>query len=227
MRNRLIIALLLCVGAPVTSPGENSTITEAELVRRTQELFDAVVPGDPTPWKKYYADDCLYHDEKGRSLKKAELVADITPLPKGYSGTIKLRNAESRITADTAVLSYDLDETETIFGQELHARYHEMDTWHKRNGDWQIVAAQAFRYYEDPAVSKAIRRNLPIMQGDMNFRTIHLAGPQSHQTARSCSWSGWMEERCSSFQSPATCSSAKEWKAGFFFVSGWMERSMP
>ena len=44
MRNRLTIALLLCAGAPLTSPGENSTITEAELVRRTQELFDAVRP---------------------------------------------------------------------------------------------------------------------------------------------------------------------------------------
>jgi hypothetical protein len=166
MRNRLIIALLLCVGAPVTSPGENSTITEVELVRRTQELFDAVVQGDPTPWKKYYADDCLYHDEKGRSLKKAALVADITPLPKGYSGTIKLRNPESRITADTAVLSYDLDETETIFGQELHARYHETDTWLKRNGNWQIIAAQAFRYYEDPVVGKADAAKFPQYAGN-------------------------------------------------------------
>jgi hypothetical protein len=130
-------------------------ITQEQLVRQTQELFDAVVPADPAPWKKYYADDCLYHDEKGRGLKKPALVADITPLPKGYSGTIKLKNPESRITADTAVLSYDLDETETIFGQELHARYHEIDTWLRRSGRWQIIAAQAFRYYEDPAVGKA------------------------------------------------------------------------
>ena len=40
------------------------TITQEELVRRTQELFDAVVPGNAQPWKKYYADDCLYADEK-------------------------------------------------------------------------------------------------------------------------------------------------------------------
>ena len=155
MRNRLIIALLLCVGAPVTAPGENSTITEAELVRRTQELFDALVSGNQALWKKYYADDCLYHDEKGRSLNKAKLVADISPLPRGYSGSIKVMNVESRFAADVAVLSYDLDESETIFGQELHARYHETDTWLKRNNDWQIVAAQAFRYYEDPAVSQS------------------------------------------------------------------------
>ena len=154
MRNTLIIALLLSVATPVTSPGEDSTMTEAELVRRTQELFDAVVPGNSAPWKKYYAEDCLYHDEKGRSLDKAKLIADISPMPRGYSGSIKITNVESRITAGVAILSYDLDESESIFGQELRARYHKTDTWLKRNNDWQIVAAQAFRYYEDPAVGR-------------------------------------------------------------------------
>src|SRR6478736_667972 len=65
-------------------------ITETELIRRTQELFDAVVPGNQEPWKKYYADDCLFADEKGRQRDKTKLVEDIAPMPKGYSGTIKV-----------------------------------------------------------------------------------------------------------------------------------------
>ncbi len=104
--------------------------------------------------EKYFADDCLYFDEKGRNMKKTALVAEVTPLPKGYSGAIKIANAQSRILGDTAILSYDLDETETIFGQNLKARYHQIDTWLRRNGAWQIVASQAFRYYEDPAIGK-------------------------------------------------------------------------
>ena len=80
-------------------------ITQEELVRRTQELFDAVIPGNREPWKKYYADDCIFADEKGRKLNKTQLVADITPLPKGYSGAIKIVQSESRIVGDTAVLS--------------------------------------------------------------------------------------------------------------------------
>ena len=94
----------------LTSAVADEIITQEELVRRTQELFDAVVPGNPAPWKKYYADDCLFFDEKGRNLDKAALVADITPLPKGYSGTIKIAKAQSRIFGDVAILSYDLDE---------------------------------------------------------------------------------------------------------------------
>src|SRR6202051_363206 len=98
-------------------------ITQDELVRRTQELYDAVVPGDQAPWKKYFADDCIFADEKGRVFDKPKLIGDITPLPAGYSGTIKIENVQSRITGNTAILSYDADETETIFGQDLKARY--------------------------------------------------------------------------------------------------------
>jgi len=130
-------------------------MTQEELVRRTQELFDAVVPGNQEPWKKYFADDCIFADEKGRNLNKAQLIAGIAPLPKGYSGTIKVAKAQSVIHDDAAILSYDLDEAETVFGQKLAARYHATDTWLRRNDIWQIVSSQAMRYYEDPVAGKA------------------------------------------------------------------------
>ena len=130
-------------------------ITQEELIRRSQELYDSLVSGDQAPWKKHFADDCMFADEKGRFFDKPKLIADITPLPPGYSGTIRIENAHSRIIGNTAVLSYDADETETIFGQNLKARYHITDTWLQRDGNWQIIASQAHRYYEDPAVGKA------------------------------------------------------------------------
>jgi hypothetical protein len=119
----LLLAGLVASSIPLALAG-NEPITQEELVRRTQELFDAVVPGNQEPWKKYYADDCLFADEKGRQMDKTKLIADISPMPKGYSGTIKVVKPESRIIGDTAILSYDCDETETVFGQHLTARYH-------------------------------------------------------------------------------------------------------
>ena len=149
--------ILLLVGVMTTScvPRKQAAITQGELVRNTQEMFDAVAAGDQAPWQKYFADDCMYFDEKGRGMDKTALVKDVTPLPTGYSGSIKLVNPKSNIQGDTAILSYDLNETETIFGQDLSARYHGTDTWMYRNGKWQIVAGQMFRYYEDPAPGKA------------------------------------------------------------------------
>ena len=141
-------------------PRKPAAITQGDLVRNTQEMFDAVAAGDQAPWQKYFADDSMYFDEKGRGMDKAALVKDVTPLPAGYSGSIKIVNPKSNIQGDTAILSYDLERNRDDFGQDLTARYHGTDTWMYRNGKWQIVAGQMFRYYEDPAPGKAESRNM-------------------------------------------------------------------
>src|SRR5438132_10160188 len=154
MLNVMKLALVI-IFVTALAHATDAPITQDELVRRTQELCDAIVPGNQAPWKKYFADDCIFSDEKGRTLDKAKLVADITPMPAGYSGAIKIANVQSRILGDTAVFSYESNETETIIGQNLTARYHTTDTWLRRNGEWKIIASQAHRYYEDPTVGKA------------------------------------------------------------------------
>ena len=175
MRKRLFVgAFLLLTGAQFAIAQE--AITQKELLRRSQELFDSLVTGNKAPWEKYFADDALFFDEKGRNLTKAALVADIAPLPTGYSGEIKIGKADSRIIGDTAIVSYDLDEKETIFGQKLSARYHETDTWMRRNGVWQIVATQVFRYYEDPAMGRADPKKLA------NFSGVYELAPGQTRT---------------------------------------------
>src|SRR6478609_7408853 len=162
---------------------KQAPITEDELVRRTQELFDSVAPGNAEPFKKYFADDAMFFDEKGRSMDKAALVKDVQPMPKGYSGTIKLVRPNSHIERDVAILSYDLDESETIFGQNLTARYHETDTWMRRGGKWQIVAGQVLRYYEDPAPGKADTSKFPSYMGTYQLgpeRTMTVAAEDGH-----------------------------------------------
>jgi Domain of unknown function (DUF4440)/Domain of unknown function (DUF3471) len=147
--SRLSAAFLICIS--ICRAADTPSITQAELVRRTQELYDAVASGSRTPWKQYVAEDAMFFDEKGRSMDKRALLDDLKPLPVGYSGTIRVDRAASRFATNVAIVSYDLEETETVFGRELHARYHATDTWLRRNQLWQIVASQTLRYYEDPA----------------------------------------------------------------------------
>ena len=161
MKFLAILLILFCGSNFVSAAERDAAITEAELVRRTQELYDAVVPGNQAPWKKYFAEDSIFADEKGRTMDKTKLVADITPMPAGYSGAIKIEQVQSRIYNNVAILSYDANEKETIFGQELSARYHVMDTWLRRDCNWQIIASQAHRYYEDPDVGKTDSKKFP------------------------------------------------------------------
>lgn len=166
MRTKLIfihVGLLLVLGG--CGGRRAGSITQEELVRRTQEMMDAVAPGNAEPWKKYFADDAIYADEKGRNLDKAALLKDVSPMPQGYSGSIKVTHPQSRIVGDMAVLSYDSDEVETIFGQNMTARYHSIDTWMFRNSAWQIVASQVMRFYEDPAVGMSDAKKFPEYAG--------------------------------------------------------------
>jgi Domain of unknown function (DUF4440)/Domain of unknown function (DUF3471) len=180
-----VLAVGLITLSSTACKGKNE-ITHDELVRRTQELMDSVAGGDQTPWKKYYADDCMYFDEKGRNMNKAALVADITPLPTGYSGSIKVVNTRSHIERNVAILSYDMDETEIVFGQTMTARYHATDTWMRRHGQWQIVADQVLRYYEDPAPGKLDRSKSAGYAGTYevapaNQLTISMEGDQLYR----------------------------------------------
>ena len=122
------LALLVSGRCSAQSKTEGGQITQRELEQRTQELLDSAGSGDKRPWQEYFADDCFYFDEKGRKMDKTALVADVSPLPKGYTGTLKLANVESHIEGDVAIMSYDQNETETVFGQFMTARYHETDT---------------------------------------------------------------------------------------------------
>jgi len=44
---------VFAIGAISCSRTRGETITQEELVRRTQEFLDAIPSGDRTPWKKY------------------------------------------------------------------------------------------------------------------------------------------------------------------------------
>ena len=110
MKFLAILLILFCGSNFVSAAERDAAITEAELVRRTQELYDAVVPGNQAPWKKYFAEDSIFADEKGRTMDKRKLVADITPMPAGYSGAIKIEQVQSRIYNNVAILSYNANE---------------------------------------------------------------------------------------------------------------------
>ena len=146
---RAIVVALVAISVSARA-AETADAVKARLIETTQKLLDAVAPGDKAPWVKAMAEDCVYNNEVGMSLTKAKFLEQLSPLPTGYSGHIKVENPQFILAGETAVLSYDMAEQETVFGQEVHARYHETDTWLNRNGSWQMLASQVMRYGGDP-----------------------------------------------------------------------------
>lgn len=115
-----ILAIFSSLGLAQSAIQSSSDLTtEKELIGIAQQLLDAVASGDKAVWEKYVAEDLIFTDENWRILTKKQLIDSLAPLPKGYSGSIRIANVQSRINGDAAVLSYRALEEEHVFGQRI------------------------------------------------------------------------------------------------------------
>ena len=107
---------------------------------RTQALMDAVTSGDKAIWDRTLDPDCMITTEDGEVLTKKKMLDVIEPLPRGFSGAIKVRDLTVREIGTAAVVHYWLDESEQIFGQTLKTTYVETDVYQGNGGSRKAVA---------------------------------------------------------------------------------------
>jgi ketosteroid isomerase-like protein len=120
------------------------------LKQQTQELFDAVTAGDARVWDRYLDASAIYLAEDGVRKTKADLLKEITPLPKGISGSIVVSAFEVKLHGDTAVTTHNALESENYFGHALKAEYRSTDTWVRTPQGWKLVASQVHAQLIDP-----------------------------------------------------------------------------
>lgn len=138
-----ILSLVAISSAGISIPAVAATDTDtAWFLNRTQMLYDAVSSGDRTIWRSTLSDDCVVTDEDGHVYDKAAFLDTVNPLPKGFSGGIKVRHLTARILGTAASVHYWLDEHENALGQKLHTTYVETDTYRGEGDTWKMVAAQ-------------------------------------------------------------------------------------
>jgi hypothetical protein len=154
----LLLAAAASVATPATKPVKPDAGVAAELRRATQELMSAVAEGNWAVWDKYLDDSILYTAEDGRTLTKAQLREEMKPLPPGFSGTIEVESADVRQYGDVAVVSHEVIEHETVFGQKLVSHYHTTDTWLRKGGRWRLIATQVLVRLADPPAATVDRR---------------------------------------------------------------------
>jgi hypothetical protein len=146
MRNRILLAVILCLAGPATAFADDRAL----LTRYEQQMADALVPGNAPAWDKYLDPNVIYAEEDGSYKGKAAMLKEIRPLPKGLSGTIKVELLSYSEDGDTAVALFRQNETEHYYGQTIHASYLTNTVWKKRAGDWKQIAGQVLAERTDP-----------------------------------------------------------------------------
>lgn len=145
---RHIIALLVTLSAIAATSAladERAIITQAQ-----QDMSDAIVPGNAAVWDKYLDPNVIIAEEDGSFKGKADMLKEISPMPKGLSGNIKVELLSYSEDGDTAVALFREHETEQYYGQTIHASYLSNTTWKKRPDNWKLIEVQLIAERTDP-----------------------------------------------------------------------------
>ena len=155
------LVLALGPGIPAASGQSPAPVpVEVELRERTQELMDAVAPGEATAWQRYLHDRFVQMDENGVVRDKQALLRELTPLPAGLVGRIEVDRFSATVNGDTAVTAYEIQEYLDYHGQPLRTRFRSLDTWLSTPAGWRLVGQHTAAVLKDPPSARLSRQEL-------------------------------------------------------------------
>jgi ketosteroid isomerase-like protein len=141
-----IIAGLLCGSFCQCTQHYDQKQAERYIINSERQWAESVASGDTAVIKRILADDFVGVDPKGRHYNKSEMASDMQNAPK-YFASNHLNDVKVRFYSDTAVAQGD-ESWQRHTGER--GRFVWTDTWIRRNGRWQIVAAEDLIAPESP-----------------------------------------------------------------------------
>lgn len=143
------VSILVCLVSCACTREYGHREAEQYIVESERQWAESVATGDTNTVERILADDFVGADPKGRFYGKATMVADTRNAPK-YFLSNHANDIKVRFYGDSAVAQGD-ETWERRSGDPLRGRFVWTDTWVRRNGKWQIVAAEDLIAPEDAA----------------------------------------------------------------------------
>jgi hypothetical protein len=124
----------------------NQKEAESYIIEGERQSAESVATGDPSTIERILADDFLGVDPKGTLYDKAKMIADTRNAPR-YFVSNRLNEVKVRFYGETAIAQGD-ESCERRTGERGRVVW--TGTWIRRNGRWQIVAAEDLIAPESP-----------------------------------------------------------------------------
>ena len=141
-------ALTLLAATPVAAADDPALA--AELQAKTQKLVDAIAPGHQSVWDVETDPALIFVTESNEVFSKPALLKELTPLPKGLVGNIKVTEYKLQRHGDTAVATYIADESLDYHGQLLKTKFRTTDAWHRTAAGWKMISSMTEAVLGDP-----------------------------------------------------------------------------
>lgn len=175
-------------GARTSAGATPASDVAALLKRQTQEMMDAIAPGEAEVWRRYLLEDALVLDENGTVYDKTSLLKELTPLPAGLVGRIEVDRFQMKLHGDTAVVAAEVQEYLDYHGQNLRTRFRFLDTWVKTPDGWRLAGRHNAAVLKDPPAISLSDKELCAYNGEYRLT------PEITTTVR-CTKNGLTSER--------------------------------
>ncbi len=137
---------LLALTLAACTPVDDNKKAEQYIVESERQWAESVASGSAVAVERILADDFIGVDPHGQSYDKAKMIADTRKGP-DYFVSNHLNEVKVRFYGDTAV-AQGSESWERKTGEK--GRFVWTDTWIRRNGEWQIVAAEDLSVPDKP-----------------------------------------------------------------------------
>ncbi len=160
------LGVCLALGSAAARADEDQASLVSTFQRLEQRLMDAFAPGDKAVWDSVMDDTCVVTSEEGQVSSKADFLRDLRPLPAGLSGGITVRDLTVQPMASVAIVRYEADEWEQVFGQRVTTKYRMTDAFRRDGTGWKLVASHTSVVTADPPAQSVDKSHWPDLAGD-------------------------------------------------------------
>jgi ketosteroid isomerase-like protein len=146
-----VVTLLLIAATPLVlgqsmakKAGDPSGNTEEAIRQLHSELIQAQLDSNTATLDRLWADDHIFTNPLGVVQSKAQRLAEIKAGGRKLE-SFSVADVEVRAYGDTAVVTSRATLRGQRQGQDISGQYRGIDVYVKKQGRWQVVAAQATR----------------------------------------------------------------------------------
>jgi Domain of unknown function (DUF4440)/Domain of unknown function (DUF3471) len=144
MRSFTCLLVTLCLSASMlyaTDPPKFSP-AQQEVLNVRNTLREAALRRDMTAWSRYVADDCIFSNDDGILITKAQFIEHVGKLRPEYDRSVNPRDYVIHLYGNTAVLNFRLTGHEQFTDADIISELRQTETYVKQNGSWLLVARQ-------------------------------------------------------------------------------------
>ena len=141
-RARCLTVLMLATAILVAADSAQFSPAQQEVLKVQKAIADAAHKRDVAAYARYIAEDCIFSDDDGAFVTKAQLVDHLGKMPPEYDHSVNYRDYVVHLYGNTAVINYRVTVHEQFTDADVISEQRRTETYIKRNGSWLLVARQ-------------------------------------------------------------------------------------